>query len=230
MYELSPAPKKRNRVLFGCFWVLSVIVGVLLVLYFSRAVSQTNRANATTPAVVAASDALTPTVALTDTPAPPSPTVPSTNTPLPTATYTPQPANTPSPTATLTPIATDTSTPAPTNTPLPPTATPLPTDTPLPPTSTPTPTAAWYSGGTLHDATWSEWKKATPDNKLATAADWITNIYKPEWQTEKQLRSLSEQLVKCVDDVADVSIQAWGEDSKVTDMVVTCVIEMMNQS
>ena len=30
----------------------------------------------------------------------------------------------------------------------------------------------WYSGGTLHRSTASEWRAAAPQNRLATAADW----------------------------------------------------------
>ena len=32
-------------------------------------------------------------------------------------------------------------------------------------------TTKWYSGGNLHKATGTEWKKATASNKLATCAD-----------------------------------------------------------
>ncbi len=110
----------------------------------------------------------------------------------------------------------------------PPTNTPRPTSTATPiPTPTPQPTSAWYAGGTLHKATWAEWKQATIENKMATAADWITNAYKPEWQTFAELRTLSTQLVICVDEVADTAIQAWGADSSVVDVVVSCIILMM---
>jgi len=31
----------------------------------------------------------------------------------------------------------------------------------------------WFEGGTLHESTAAQWKMATPENKLATAADWL---------------------------------------------------------
>lgn len=31
----------------------------------------------------------------------------------------------------------------------------------------------WFEGGNLHNATIAEWRKATPENRLATASDWL---------------------------------------------------------
>lgn len=92
---------------------------------------------------------------------------------------------------------------------------------------TPVPTLAWYSGGTLHESTWRQWKEATVDNKLATAADWITGAYEPDWQTFEDLRTLSTELVICVDETADTAIGIYGENSSVEDIVVTCILLMM---
>jgi hypothetical protein len=35
----------------------------------------------------------------------------------------------------------------------------------------------WYTGGTLHDATGAEWKRATPENRLATCADFAAKMW-----------------------------------------------------
>lgn len=35
----------------------------------------------------------------------------------------------------------------------------------------------WYEGGTLHDATIAQWKRASQSNKLATCADWLSALY-----------------------------------------------------
>lgn len=127
----------------------------------------------------------------------------------------------------VTPQAIAQATPLPTATPAPPTATPLPTDTPLP-ASTPVPTATpWYSGGTLHKASWAEWQAATHENKMATAADWITNGYEPDWQTVDELHGLSSELVQCVDEMAETASAAWGPNSSIVDIAVTCVLLMM---
>lgn len=36
--------------------------------------------------------------------------------------------------------------------------------------------ARWYQGGTLHSATGANWREATPENKLATCADFIAKL------------------------------------------------------
>lgn len=63
---------------------------------------------------------------------------------------------------------------------------------------------------------------------MATAADWVTNIYEPQWQTFEELEAQATELVICVDEVADTSSAAWGEDSAVTEMVVACIVLMMD--
>ena len=37
--------------------------------------------------------------------------------------------------------------------------------------------ASWYTGGTLHGASALEWQRASEANKLATAADFVGNLY-----------------------------------------------------
>lgn len=42
----------------------------------------------------------------------------------------------------------------------------------------PTPSSAteWYEGGTLHEATIAQWKRASRQNKIATCADWVSAL------------------------------------------------------
>ena len=35
----------------------------------------------------------------------------------------------------------------------------------------------WQQGGTLHDATIAQWKRASQHNKVATCADWLSGLY-----------------------------------------------------
>ena len=35
----------------------------------------------------------------------------------------------------------------------------------------------WYEGGTLHNATIAQWKRASRQNKIATCADWLSALY-----------------------------------------------------
>ncbi len=34
----------------------------------------------------------------------------------------------------------------------------------------------WYEGGTLHDATIAQWKRAKRQDKIATCADWVSAL------------------------------------------------------
>ena len=46
----------------------------------------------------------------------------------------------------------------------------------------------WFEGGTLHQATVKEWRKATKANKLATCADFVAG----QWKTDKLRFSISD--------------------------------------
>ena len=49
--------------------------------------------------------------------------------------------------------------------------------------------SAWYEGGTLHQATVAEWKKATSQNKLATCSDFIANWWRGDLLNKNWLTS-----------------------------------------
>ena len=66
----------------------------------------------------------------------------------------------------------------------------------------------WYQGGTLHSANIGEWKQASYDNKLATCADFIANL----WMHNKlkinvahmdTLKIYAKELVTCIDKATD---------------------------
>ena len=80
----------------------------------------------------------------------------------------------------------------------------------------------WYSGGTLHKSMSSEWRRATPRNKLATAADWAISQFEKGSITPHQLKPYAEQLVECADGVAsDPDIEV-----RMTDVAAMCWIRM----
>lgn len=120
----------------------------------------------------------------------------------------------------ITPTAAPVPTPQPTQIP---TSTPWPTDTPIPwvPTSTPWPTDT-PTVGTLHRATLAEWKAATVENKVLTAADWaraglkLTDI--------NDISSYAVELVACIDTAIDTWIQLYSDSEPITDLAVTCLI------
>lgn len=64
--------------------------------------------------------------------------------------------------------------------------------------------SAWYNGGTLHEATVAEWKKATPQNKLATCGDFIANwwrndLLKIEIKTVDDIKPYAQEMVDFID-------------------------------
>lgn len=92
-----------------------------------------------------------------------------------------------------------------------PTSAPKPT---LRPTSPKTTSKAWYEGGTLHCATVEEWLRATDDNRLATAADWVARLSNVGlvWETETEARLLASELENCVSGAAEGMTETGYEE------------------
>ena len=66
----------------------------------------------------------------------------------------------------------------------------------------------WYEGGNLHKATVLQWEKATYQNKLATAADWLAAT---KWKDNlntindfNKLKAKADILVKAVDESINI--------------------------
>ncbi len=64
--------------------------------------------------------------------------------------------------------------------------------------------SAWYEGGTLHQATVAEWKKATSQNKLSTCGDfianwWLRDLLKIEIKTVDDIKPYAQELVNFID-------------------------------
>lgn len=66
----------------------------------------------------------------------------------------------------------------------------------------------WFQGGNLHNATIAQWKGATYQNKLATAADWLAatkwNGYLKSPEDFDRLKVKAQMLVSAVDEVVNV--------------------------
>lgn len=108
-----------------------------------------------------------------------------------------------------------------------PMSTPTPLPTPIPAaTAIPTATRGWYEGGNLHQAELWQWEKATPSNKLATAADWIVVIGKDSLADEAALRAWAEQTVICLDTVMDAAIERAGNRASIADFAVVCITSL----
>ncbi len=63
----------------------------------------------------------------------------------------------------------------------------------------------WFQGGTLHDATVSEWQKASAENKLATASDWLSaTLWKGKltsYDAFEKMKAKTQLLVDAIDRV-----------------------------
>ena len=79
---------------------------------------------------------------------------------------------------------------------------------------------AWYSGGTLHRSTISEWRLATPQNKLATSADFAAKILEPT--AIEQVREPAKLLVQCIDSAAQVAPASY----QTSEVAVACIVVM----
>ena len=85
----------------------------------------------------------------------------------------------------------------------------------------------WHKGGTLHQATVREWKAATYENKLATAADWITDILAKEGKKPRsmdKLKEASDLYVRAVDIAVNDSTGAEQNDGIVLKAALVWVL------
>lgn len=86
----------------------------------------------------------------------------------------------------------------------------------------------WYPGGTLHDVAISEWLAATPENQLATAADWALGFP----SVQRALRASTEAdamfpyasaLRSCVTQAA-IDERADGHTPRTSDVAAACAV------
>jgi hypothetical protein len=85
----------------------------------------------------------------------------------------------------------------------------------------------WYEGGTLHDKTMGEWKKGSPDDKLATAGDWAAQMrenFKPNIAPGSMdaLRPLAVELKTCVEEAYDDKLA----NQKASTIAIMCMTTM----
>ena len=86
----------------------------------------------------------------------------------------------------------------------------------------------WYSGGTLHEATGSEWQKADASNRLATAADMVAAVAKGgdtniHYRTVEDFRPYAEQLAACI---TEATTTRAASTLPVQDIAALCVASM----
>jgi hypothetical protein len=88
----------------------------------------------------------------------------------------------------------------------------------------------WFKKGTLHNASLAEWGNSSYDNKLATAADWLTAT---KWKGAlnstddfDRLKVKADMLVKAVDKVA--TADATQNDSLSATEIAAAIVTMSN--
>lgn len=89
----------------------------------------------------------------------------------------------------------------------------------------------WYEGGTLHKATLQEWIDATPENRLATAADWSFAMLGEDKAMKLGLDGLkikAQEVVSCLNEFTsdDEAVAAASKNNKIAEFAVMCRIMM----
>jgi hypothetical protein len=93
--------------------------------------------------------------------------------------------------------------------------TPRPPDEPTPPV-----TGNWYQGGTLHRSTVKEWLSATPENRLATASDFVAaSKDRFQFKNMDQLKVYSIQMNSCITEAAKAKA-----DQTASELAASCTI------
>jgi len=86
----------------------------------------------------------------------------------------------------------------------------------------------WFQGGNLHNATVAQWKGATYQNKLATAADWLAATkwkgYLKSSDDFVKIKVKAQMLVNAVDEVITVK----QTDSLQVNEIAATIITLSN--
>ena len=86
----------------------------------------------------------------------------------------------------------------------------------------------WFQGGNLHNATVAQWKGATYQNKLATAADWLASTkwegYLKSSDDFDNIKVKAQMLVNAVDG----AVAAKQTDSLQVAEIAAAIITMSN--
>jgi len=87
------------------------------------------------------------------------------------------------------------------------------------------PSKRWYEAGTLHNATVLQWKDATYQNQLATAADWLTATkwrgYLNSPADLSKMKVKAQMLVDAVDEAVAVENTETLHVNEIAAVIVT---------
>lgn len=97
---------------------------------------------------------------------------------------------------------------------------------PSPPPPSASPARQWYEGGTLHKKTMADWRAASDEDRLATAADFVSNSAASRGTT---FRSMDEMKVAAADLERQITAAGEGGDADtlaVAEVAAACMVLM----
>ena len=79
----------------------------------------------------------------------------------------------------------------------------------------------WYVGGTLGNASVSRWRAGSPENQLATAADWVTKVVVVSGLSDIKSKALAVR--SCVN---SATIDPTTHNQPASDFAVLCIVQL----
>ncbi len=79
----------------------------------------------------------------------------------------------------------------------------------------------WYQDGTLHKATGKVWRTSSPENRLATSADFATVVWKGKVSSMEEFKPYAVQLEACITEATKSDAVS---DTAVTEVASACVV------
>lgn len=96
------------------------------------------------------------------------------------------------------------------------------------PVAVPAPAPAWYEGGTLHDKTMADWRRASYRNRLATCADFVAALAESSgrrFDSIDQIKPYAVRLERCLSEAAR---GGHADGQTITSMAAACSL-LMNE-
>ncbi len=86
----------------------------------------------------------------------------------------------------------------------------------------------WYVGGNLHAKKMSDWYKATYDNRLATAADFVSVYYQRQGKRFRSIQHMREEAKNLVICITEAGRGGVADTQDIADIGAMCFV-LMNQ-
>jgi hypothetical protein len=97
------------------------------------------------------------------------------------------------------------------------------------PTSTPGTVRNWYDGGTLHNKTMKEWRAATDEDRLATAADFVIATAKSRSISFASMDQAKDHAVALAREISAAGESGYADNQAVSQVAAACLVLMGKQ-